>query len=199
MDDILLAISVSSVAFLSTSIDNLFLLITLSVHPKYGMSRVRLGYLLAVVLMIAISLILSQGAQFIPTDFSHYVGLVPLGIGTYELYQLVAGKKVASKETSVELEFRKGTIWSVALIMLAHSWDSIAVLAPLLAETRSMLISWMAISIVLSAILLILMAQKAVSHPRLHQILSLSAPKVLPFLLIGIGLYILSNTPTDIT
>ena len=54
MDDILLAVSVSFMAFLSTSIDNLFLLITLTLHPKYGSAKVRTGYLLAVLLMLGI-------------------------------------------------------------------------------------------------------------------------------------------------
>ena len=52
MHDILIALSVSFMAFVSTSMDNLFLLITYTLHPKYGIAKVRAGYLLAVLIML---------------------------------------------------------------------------------------------------------------------------------------------------
>lgn len=199
MEEIVLAISVSFVAFLSTSIDNLFLLVTLSLHPKYGTGKVRAGYLLAIVLMLIICVILAQSAQLMPTYLIPYIGLVPLGIGTYELYQLLFNREDTGKVAHEGLDAGKGTIWAIAIIMLTHSWDSIGVLAPLFADTRTSLIPWMAISVLVTGALLILTGQWAVSHPQIRKILAKIAPKILPFLLIGVGLYILTNTPTDVT
>ncbi len=199
MEDIILAISVSFVAFLSTSIDNLFLLVTLSLHSKYGTNKVRAGYLLAIVLMLIICLVLAQSAQLMPEKLIPYIGLVPLGIGLYELYQLIINKEDSSSFAHEGLEAGKGTVWAIAIIMLTHSWDSIGVLAPLFADTKTTLLPWMAASVVTTGILLILTGQWAVSHPRVRQILAKIAPKILPFLLIGVGLYILTNTPTDVT
>lgn len=199
MEDILLAISVSFVAFVSTSIDNLFLLVTLSLHPKYGAARVRAGYLLAVVVMLAISIVLAQSAQLIPTDYIPYMGLIPLGIGLYELYQLVTGGTNSGAGPTDDIAAGSGSIWAIALIMLVHSWDSIGVLAPLLADTKTGLVTWMGFTVMIAAALLIGLAQWSVSYPRIRQFLAKAAPKILPFLLIGVGLYILTNTPTDIT
>jgi len=199
VEDIFLAISVSFVAFVSTSIDNLFLLITLSLHPKYGAARVRAGYLLAVGMMLVICLILAQSVQLIPTNYIPYIGIVPLAIGLYELYQLVTGGNSPGGDTPDGLNAGNGTVWTIALIMLTHSWDSIGVLAPLLADTRGALMPWMAVSIVVAAALLIGLAQWAVSYPKIRKLLARIAPKILPFLLIGVGLYILIDTPTDVT
>ncbi len=199
MEDIVLALSVSFVAFLSTSIDNLFLLVTLSLHPKYGTGKVRAGYLLAIVLMLVICVILAQSAQLMPTKLIPYIGLIPLGIGLYELYQLLFNKEDSSTIAHEGLTTGKGTVWAIAVIMLTHSWDSIGVLAPLFADTRTTLLPWMAVSVLTTGALLILTGQWAVSHPKTRQILAKVAPKILPFLLIGVGIYILTNTPTDVT
>ena len=199
MDDIILAIAVSFMAFVSTSMDNLFLLVTLSLHPKYGIARVRIGYLIAVLIMLGICLIFAQGVQQLPVDYIPYIGLVPLGIGLYELYQLIRGKKPETAGNPEIPDAKRGTFWTVALIMIAHSWDSIGVLAPLLSDTRPGLVSWMAISVVAAASLLTLVAQRAVAHPKIRIQLERFAPKILPFLLIGVGLYILTNTSTDVT
>ncbi|MZR32178.1 cadmium resistance transporter [Sneathiella litorea] len=199
MDDILLAITVSFMAFLSTSLDNLFLLVTLSLHSKYGAAKVRLGYLLAIVVMIGVCLIFAQGVQQLPSQYIPYIGLVPLGLGLHELWQLIKrGISKAEKKPDIASNY-SGSFLTVALIMFTHSWDSIAVLAPLLSDTRPGLLGWMVTSVLLAATVLTLGAQKATGHPRFRGLLELYAPKVLPFLLIGVGLYILTNTPTDIT
>lgn len=199
MDDIILALSVSFMAFLSTSIDNLFLLVTLSVHPKYCAVQVRVGYMLAVVMMLVIALVLAQSALLIPAEYIHFIGLVPLSIGAYELYQLVAKKTSPADETSTDLTRGTGSIWAVAVIMLTHSWDSIGVLAPLLADTKTSLVPWMSVSVLVTAAVIIFAGQWAVSYSTLRQTLTRIAPKILPFLLMAVGLYILTNTPTDIT
>ena len=199
MDDILLAVSVSFMAFLSTSIDNLFLLITLTLHPKYGSAKVRTGYLLAVLLMLGICLMFARGVQQLPLHFIPYIGLVPLTIGMYELWELVRGGKSAAIPDGETGKLRGGSFLTVTMIMITHSWDSIAVLAPLLSDTRPGLTGWMAASILIAAGALTFVAQKAVSHPSMKAFLQRYAPKVLPFLLIAVGLYILLNTSTDIT
>jgi cadmium resistance protein CadD (predicted permease) len=199
LDDIFLAISVSFMAFLSTSIDNLFLLVTLSVHPKYGAVQVRIGFMLAVVMMLVIALVLAQSVQLIPTRYIPLIGLVPLSIGAYELYQLITKKQSPADDTPLNLDKSKGTIWAVAVIMLTHSWDSIGVLAPLLADTRTSLVPWMSVSVLVTAAAIIFAGQWAVSHSKLRRILTKIAPKILPFLLMAVGIYILTNTPTDIT
>jgi cadmium resistance protein CadD (predicted permease) len=197
MDDILLAVSVSFMAFLSTSIDNLFLLVTLSLHPKYGTSKVRAGYMLAVVIMLAIAFVLAQSAQLIPVEYIHFIGLVPLSIGAYEFYQLIRKKAPPADEVTADLSRGTGSIWAIAVIMLTHSWDSIGVLAPLMADTRTALIPWMSMSILVTAALLVYAGQSVVSFSRLRAILIRIAPRILPFLLMGVGIYIFSNTPTD--
>lgn len=199
MDDILLAVAVSFMAFLSTSFDNLFLLVTLSLHPKYGVAKVRQGYLLAVLLMIGICLIFAHGIQKLPADYIPYIGFVPLGVGLYELWHLVRPHKSTARAPSDVIPKAGGSFLTITLIMIAHSWDSIAVLAPLLSDTRPGLIGWMVASVLLAATAFTFGAQKAIGHRRARSLLERYAPKILPFLLIGVGLYILTNTPTDIT
>jgi cadmium resistance protein CadD (predicted permease) len=199
MDDILLAVTVSFMAYASTSIDNLFLLVTLSLHPKYGVAKVRQGYLLAVLVMIGICLLFAQGIQQLPAEFIPYIGLVPLGLGMLELWQLIRRSKSKDITTPDIARGEGGSFLTIMLIMFTHSWDSIAVLAPLLSDTRPGLIGWMGASILTAAAILTFGAQKTVGHAKIRSLLERYAPKILPFLLIGVGLYILTNTPTDIT
>ncbi|MAZ03376.1 MAG: hypothetical protein CMN56_09575 [Sneathiella sp.] len=199
MHDIVIALSVSFMAFISTSMDNLFLLITYTLHPKYGIAKVRAGYLLAVLIMLGISVAVAHGVQFLPAHIVPWIGLIPIAIGLYELWQLRRGRLDAAAEAEDIGSAKRGSVLAITLIMIAHSWDSIAVLAPLLADTRADLDIWMAASVVCAALLLTFFAQKAVGHEKIRTQLTRYAPKILPFLLIAIGLYILTNTPTDIT
>jgi len=199
MDDIFLVIAVSFMAFVSTSIDNLFLLVTLSLHPRYGIAKVRLGYLMAVLIMLSICMIFAKGVQQLPVHFIPYIGLVPLGIGIYELVRLIRGAKSTALAEPDTGKVKSGSILTIVLIMITHSWDSIAVLAPLLSDTRPGLLGWMAASIIFAAAALTFVAQRTVMHPRIRVVLERYTPKMLPFLLIAVGLYILTNTSTDMT
>ncbi|TNE41078.1 MAG: hypothetical protein EP348_01370 [Alphaproteobacteria bacterium] len=200
IEHILLAMGVSFTAFLSTSMDNVVLLVTLSLHRKYGAWTVSAGYFVAVVAMMVISLIVAQGVQLLPEDYIPLVGLVPLSVGLYELYHLIRRKDTAPDfDDAPARAMRKGTLWTVALIMLTHSWDSIGVLAPLLSDTRPVLVFWMVLAILGAALLLIGLSRLVLAHPAFRDRLTRVAPKALPFLLIAIGLYILLNTPTDVS
>ena len=199
MHDILIALSVSFMAFVSTSMDNLFLLITYTLHPKYGIAKVRAGYLLAVLIMLGLSVAFAHGMQLLPAHIVPWIGLIPIAIGLYELWLLRRGGPDATAETEDIGSAKRGSVLAITLIMIAHSWDSIAVLAPLLADTRADLDIWMAVSVVCAALLLTFFAQKTVSHEKIRTQLARYAPKILPFLLIAVGLYILTNSPTDIT
>ena len=199
MHDILIALSVSFMAFVSTSMDNLFLLITYTLHPKYGIAKVRAGYLLAVLIMLGLCVAVAQGVQLLPVHIVPWIGLIPIAIGLYELWLLRRGGPATAAEAEEIGGSGRGSVFAITMIMLTHSWDSIAVLAPLLSDTRSGLIGWMAVSVVCAAALLTFFAQKAVGHEKIRIQLARYAPKVLPFLLIAVGLYILTNSPTDIT
>ena len=79
-------------------------------------------------------------------------------------------------------------------MFVANSADTLAVFAPLLTESEPLAAIGLACSFLLSAGVLL---QLALSSRRLPLAQRLG-PKVKPWVLIGVGLYVLANTTTDL-
>ena len=90
------------------------------------------------------------------------------------------------------------TVTCVFAVMLANSGDSLGVLASLLAETAPHLL-WVAAATPLAmAAVWVALAHYVVRHPALSPWLERVDRIAVPLVLIAIGLYILTDTPTDV-
>ncbi len=93
---------------------------------------------------------------------------------------------------------RASGFFSVLLTMLANSSDSLLVVVAVLGDTRSRLDTYVIGTLVAMAVLWAVIAGWVSLHPRLQAPLRGFARYGLPVLLVGIGVYILMDTPTDV-
>ena len=98
----ILIVGVSGAAFLSTSVDNLFLLIGFFASPQIRTRQAILGYLSAVVLVLLIGLAAAYAADFVPGRHIGYLGAVPIALGVLGVIRMTRQRGAAPvAQTSV--------------------------------------------------------------------------------------------------
>ncbi len=171
------------VAFGSTSLDSLLVLLP---------ARVALGYLAAMVLVVSLSWGAGwAGETLLPMD-PGVLGVVPLGLG---LWMLVASLRARGDSGPSAPGVRSGL--GMFAVTLSISGDNLAVFAPLFADLRGGLEIWFAGGIAGGILIWLRLSRWLAGHPRWRGWLLRWGPRVLPFILMGVGLYILSDSPTD--
>lgn len=186
---------VAAVAFVSTNLDNLFLLMGLLAGSKLPTRSVALGYASCVFLVLAVAAAGSFAASYAVDAWLRYLGLVPLGMGLWRLRGLA--RSDTSAADTVGGPARAAGAASVFGVMLAGSGDALAVFASLMGESAGPLVVVIfATALGLSAVWAML-ARWVVDHPALAPRLRSVDRYGVPVLLVAIGLYILLDTATD--
>ncbi len=199
-----LAAGLGLATFAATSLDNLLILIGFSSDPAYPPRVARPAFVGAVFLVALSAIGLAAIARLAPDRQIGLLGWIPLGMGLFQLGRLAfrrtdgAGASRKTEETVREtLRLRRGRA-AVGAVTLAASGDSLAVYAALFADTATLLVPWTLLGIGVGATTWSILADRLAGRGAVRQLADRIGPILLPFVLIGIGLYILGDTPTDI-
>jgi cadmium resistance protein CadD (predicted permease) len=196
VESALLIVGLAAVAFAATNLDNLILLVGFVSRPSQPFAPVVVGALLSGLVMLILCACAALAAGFAPERWLGWLGLVPLGLGLRDLGRMLAARG-APTDAEAALTLPAVRAPSVAGVMLANSADSFGALVPLFAETRHALLPLIGAVILTLSLLACLAARSIASHPRIGPTLRTLAPRLVPFVLILVGLYILTNTRTD--
>jgi cadmium resistance protein CadD (predicted permease) len=139
---------------------------------------------------------LSEIADQAPGRYLGLLGLIPIGIGLYALAKLVR-RREETLRSRPKIVAAKGAL-SVGAVMLASSGDTFAAIFTLFADTADSYTIPMLATVTTAALAWCGIASWLLSHPPIEQTLSRAARYVLPFLLIGIGIYVLLDSGTDV-
>ena len=176
------------IAYAATNIDNLLIMATLGADANNRGNLVG-GFLVASTGVLAIASMATLIERIVPPEILGYLGFVPLSIG---LYLLVFTRAQAEEPAS------RSTAWpAVAGLLFANSGDTIFAVGPLFAESGSDARLGLAIGFVLIAaawLFLILTISQRVAR---SELLSRLGPRMAPWMMILVGLYILSDSATD--
>ena len=194
MQDSVVIVGIALAAFVSTNLDNLFLLVGFLGRSRGRALRVHLGFILAIVAILVVGVAAAGVADFAPARYIGWLGVVPLGMGVHALIQLLRGRGETLPETSAR---RATGIVAVAVVTLANAGDSFAVFVPLFSDTEDPFVALIFATGLASALFWCALATWLVGHEVLGHSLRRFGPRLLPFLMIGVGIYVLINTGTD--
>ena len=189
----LIGISLSAaLAHLATNLDNLAIMVGLIL--TIGQLRTLSGYLVAQTIMLAAAYVVSEGIEAELPHQVGYLGLIPIALGFYALFRRHFTTEVEADEPA-----GRSHVVAVVALFLSVSFDSFAVLTPLLADSGQVFTAGILIGAGVSALALGLLgaalAQLAPTKAaRLERLEWLA-----PYVMIAIGLYVVVNTGTDIT
>jgi cadmium resistance protein CadD (predicted permease) len=190
---ILAVVGVTTASFVSTSFDNFMLLVGFYADERYARGRVLLGYATSTLSVVLLAHGAAAAAETAPPALLGYLGLIPLALG------LVGLARLASRAPRQEATTGTGARGLVAVlgVMLANSGDTLAVFISLFADTAEGLEAWVLGTAMAGATGYAVLARWLVDRSGAAERLQRYSRVVLPLLLIGIGAYILANTPTD--
>jgi cadmium resistance protein CadD (predicted permease) len=183
--------------FAVTNLDNLIILVFLLGQSPNARQHVLMGFVAAVILVIAVSSVGILIGTLLSPSLVGYLGFGPLLIGIYILYQQL--RSTENKSTAVISAMgAPSRIWlTTVVLMFSNSADSIAVLLPLLAESGSMPTLLIVSIYLLTSILWCAISIKIASNAGLAKRINDRGEKLVPWVMIAVGIYVLSNTGTD--
>ena len=197
MESALSLIGLAIVVFASTNIDDAFVLVGFLADKHFRVRDVIIGQYAGVSVICAVSAIAALIALVIPPAYIGLLGLIPIGIGAKKLSNLWCGKE--GKEADWHGISTTGTLGkslAVAAVTIANGGDNIAVYTALFATRNGHEGSAMVIVFAVMTSLWCLAAHWLVSHRALGAPIRHHAHRVVPFVLIGLGVLILIRTYT---
>ncbi len=190
---ILAVMGLTVAGFISTSFDNFTLLLGFYADGRYAKGKVLFGYAASTLGMVFLAYGASAAVEAAPVRFLGILGLIPLALGIVGLVRLLRG--VPNEE--IRQGSRPRGFLAVLGVMLANSGDTLAVFISVFADTAEGLEKWVVATAVGIALAYALLAQRLVERSGAADRLQRYTRVILPFLLLGMGAYILANTGTD--
>jgi len=190
---------VAAIAYVSTNFDNLVFLLAYGVKPGFKPRLVNLTFLLVCLVVLVASLVLALAVTTLPPDRIRYVGLIPIGYGCYHLAQIFAGRVGGNvpgpNEDPSPIGF--SAYLGFALVLLANSGDTMSIMMPIFANLRPVFVLACFAAGIAMAMLLSALASILARYPESRRQLEKLHKWVLPFLLIGVGILILTETSVE--
>ena len=192
--DILGLVAIGIGAFAATNIDDMFLLMIFFSSLTYPVRQIVLGQYVGIGILIAVSMLGSLIALVIPTYVIGLLGIVPIGIGIKNLVEIRKKDKSTSIQNAQEDNSYLAFL-TVASVTISNGGDNIGVYVPLFSKynTLGQITVLTAVFIAMTAFWCIA-AYYLVNHPLLVSRIRRIGHIVLPFVLIGLGIYILTDS-----
>lgn len=192
LDELAFALS-AAMAQTATNLDNFAVLLALLL--TVGKGRAVAGYALSQALMLAAAMAVALGTdQAMPGGLSGYLGFVPLALGLRgALRMLLRTPGDAAPRLS-----SKSRVFGTTALFLALSFDSFAVMAPLLADSAPGYRLWALAGAVLAVALLAGAALTAAGAASAAGKWAARLERTGPFVMIAAGIYVLMNSGTDL-
>ena len=186
----------SVIAFISTNIDDLFILTLFFGNKKIKGSEIVAGQFLGIISLIAISLIGSLAGLFINQVYIGLLGFIPIYLGAKGVLQLFKNESENKHDNSQLKVEKKNHVFTVAGVTFANGGDNIGIYIPLFAT-----LTWASKTTMISVFLVMtflwcLVAMYLAKHPYVSKMLDKYGHRITPFVLVLLGLYILYESDT---
>ncbi len=177
------------VAYAATNIDNLLIMATLGASTG-NRGHLIVGFLVASAGVLFIASLATFIERVVPPEVLGYLGFVPLSIG---LYLLLFTGAAADEPDS------RSTTWpTIAGLLFANSGDTIFAVGPLFAESGHDARLGLAVGFAMIAAVWLLLILNVSQRVARSTWLSRLGPRLAPWMMILVGLYILSDSATDL-
>jgi len=194
MESLVAVVGLAVVVFASTNIDDVFVLVTFFADKNFRVRDVVIGQYAGVSALYAISAIAALISLIIPPAYIGLLGLAPIVIGMRKLYNpWHIRKNEEERSSSTEAHGRR---LAVAAVTMANGGDNIAVYTALFATRSGYEVPAIGIVFAIMTGLWCLAAHWLVNHRALGAPIRRDAHRVVPFILIGLGILILARTGT---
>ncbi len=211
----LVLVVVSLAAFAATGMDSLLVLVPVLVDSPARAFRVAAGYLSAMAGIVLVSLGLSSAGTAVMPFEGGLLGAIPVAMGLAMLSRrwgsaerarraMASGAPSGPEDDATEAvgsataRLESPGALGMFFLTLSLSADNFASFVPLMADTPPGGDVVVVITLVLAGLGWVGVAAYLASRPFLRGLAERWGGRVLPLLLIGVGIYVLANTPFDV-
>jgi cadmium resistance transport/sequestration family protein len=185
----------SILAFISTNIDDVFLLMLFFGNKRFKEREIVIGQLLGIATLIAISFTLSFIGLVIDKSYIGLLGFLPIYFGIKGLIRFRT-KHSDTEETVIESKSNQSNILTVAGVTIANGGDNIGIYVPLFTTlVWSQKLTMIVTFFIMTGIWCVL-AKYFTKHPLVAKAIDRYGHFVTPFILILLGIYILYGSNT---
>lgn len=184
------AIATAAIAFAATNIDDIFVLTIFFAQKKMRAWHVVAGQYLGFATLVAISLIGYFARFVVSREWIGLLGLVPIAIG---IKKIIEWRQEKSEE---KIMAAGASVLTVAAVTIANGGDNIGIYTPLFASSEAaQLVMMLSVFFVLIGVWCVA-GYFLGNHPDVGRVLDRYGHVIVPFVLIGLGIYILIESNT---
>ena len=195
MTDALPLAGIAALAYLGTNVDNFAILVALYGRFSGRAAAVTMAHAVLTGVLLAVAAIVGRLGDRLPVEYIGLLGIVPLTLGCYWLYRLWREPAGATSKPAITGHAAFGATF---FAQAGNVSDSLVVLAALLSDTAGDSDTLVVIAVLLSAVGFALLARLAVENSVLGSVIARWAHVGAPFVMVGVGAYILTNTARDV-
>jgi cadmium resistance protein CadD (predicted permease) len=189
--------SLALTVFIATDIDDLLLLAVFFANARLSSGSIVCGQFAGIAVLVLVSALAALLAVQISAGWIALLGLVPLCMGLAGLWKLRAADDDDEIAESLAAEQRAETRlhsqWlAVAAVTIANGGDNLGAYIPLFARSPDLIVLYGAVFAAMTALWCAL-ARWLVRHPFARGTVERHGNRLLPFVLIALGLVILTD------
>ncbi|MFM7548138.1 MAG: cadmium resistance transporter [Cyanobacteriota bacterium] len=180
--------------FASTNIDDIFLTMAFFVDHRLGRTAIVVGKFVGIGSLTLLSAIAAAGSLVVSPEWIALLGFVPLGLGLHALWANRRAALVTEDDDRIEKAPTAflAQVGAVAGVTAANGGDNLGVYVPVFAEDFSAIPVFVVV-FALMTLLWCVAGHLLVSHPRLIGSIRRLSRRLLPYVLIDLGVLILSG------
>jgi cadmium resistance transport/sequestration family protein len=210
MEQLFSAILVGITSFVATNLDDIVILLIFfsQVSPTFRRGHIVGGQYLGFVALLLLSFPGYFGGLVLPKAWVGLLGLLPIWVGITQLLdkdaedpgvQAVSSKVALGQKASIltwVTSFLNPQTYQVAAVTVANGGDNLGIYIPLFASN-----SLLRLAVIVSVFLVLVgvwcwIAERLTRQRAIALLLSRYGHRIVPFVLIGLGLYILIDSGT---
>jgi cadmium resistance protein CadD (predicted permease) len=185
------------VLFVSTDLDDLFVLLGLFSDPRFHPRQIAAGQLIGIATLFAISAVGSLISLILPATYLGFLGLVPITMGLTKVWELRTSR-IANTAGSADYPTRqeRANIAAVFVVTVANGGDNLSVYVPLFAMRSGPDIAMIGIVFAIMTLVWLAFAFWLTQHGTAGGPIRRYARLLMPFVLIALGVLILKEAGT---
>ncbi|AYB29979.1 cadmium resistance transporter [Chryseolinea soli] len=186
-------IATGILAFVSSNIDDIFLLMLFFGDRNFKPREIILGQFVGIGALIGISLVLSLIGLVIGKTYIGLLGLLPVYLGIKGVVRLLSKEPPDEDEHPTKKKGNRSNAWVVSGVTIANGGDNVGIYVPLFATLAwPQKITVVSIFFMMTAVWC-LVARYLSRHPLMAKTIDKYGHVVTPFVLIALGIYILNE------
>jgi len=185
---LLSTIGLAIVLFVTTNVDDVFVLVGFFASPRFRARDIILGQYLGIAALVAVSVVASLISLVVAREHVGLLGVLPILLGLKQLLELWKG--IQEEETDLQTP-SVGNVLAVSGVTIANGGDNIGIYTPVFAtqNLQQMLVILFVFAVMVGV--WVAFARWLVHHPRLGAPLRRYGHLLIPFVLIAVGVFVL--------